>query len=70
MMKEFEDPIKKRDAAYEFISKAENIDYRAKIWFERPPYHMRFLKSWTTGREEGYVGHREREDNDHLQWAE
>ena len=52
MIREFSDPIKKHEANYEYMSKAERIDHRAKIWFERPPYHLYECQSWTTRRDE------------------
>ena len=33
------------DLMYEIMSKAKIIDTMAKITFERPPYHCRFLES-------------------------
>lgn len=31
-------PIDPKAAKHEMMSKAERIDYRAKVWFERPAY--------------------------------
>lgn len=62
----FDDPLKKKQAAYEMASRAELTNYMAKIRFKRMPYYMQFLESWTTGKEgnyessgtEGVDGHR------------
>lgn len=50
----FEDPIRKKQQAYEMASRAELTNYMAKIRFKRMPYYMPFLESWTTGREVDY----------------
>lgn len=52
MFGEFDRPINAKEAFYYAASKAEQTDHRARICWERPPYHMRFLKSWTTNRKE------------------
>lgn len=50
----FNDPVKKKQAAYEMASRAELTNLRAKIWFDRPPFYMPYLESWTTGKEKEY----------------
>ena len=51
-MLNFDAVIDNRKAAYGLMSKAELTDVNAKAWFRTPPYYMRDLKSWTTGKEE------------------
>lgn len=48
----FEESINQRRANYNIMSKAELTNRRAKAWFQTPPYYMRDLKSWTTGKED------------------
>lgn len=50
----FNDPVKKKQAAYEMASRAELTNLRAKIWFDRPPFYMPYLESWTTRKERNY----------------
>lgn len=68
MIGEFLDPIKKREAAYEYISKEEVVDWRARISFKRPPYHLFFCESWTTRREEYDESYRDTRDCSENQW--
>lgn len=51
-MGEFNRPVNAREAFYFAASKAEQTDYYAKLRWNRPPYYMQFLKSWTTNRRE------------------
>lgn len=53
-MLNYDDPLKKKQAAYEMASRAELTNYMAKIRFKRMPYYMPFLESWTTGKEVDY----------------
>lgn len=53
-MLNFNDPINKKQAAYEMASRAELINIMAKVRFDRPPFYMRYLDSWTTGKEREY----------------
>ena len=48
---DFRDPLKKKQAFYAMACKEVNRDIVAKAKFDEPPYHMRFLKNWTTKRE-------------------
>lgn len=67
----FEESINQRKANYNIMSKAELTNRRAKAWFQTPPYYMRDLKSWTTGKEEKEdERHRDRELHDNIQWDE
>ena len=64
----FERPLDNRKAAYGLMSKAELTNKDARAWFRTPPYYMRDLKSWTTGREEEEdERHRDRELHDNIQ---
>lgn len=67
----FERPLDNRKAAYGLMSKAELTNKDARAWFRTPPYYMRDLKSWTTGREEEEdERHRDRELHDNIQGDE
>ncbi len=64
----FERPLDNHKAAYGLMSKAELTNKDARAWFRTPPYYMRDLKSWTTGREEEEdERHRDRELYDNIQ---
>lgn len=67
----FERPLDNRKAAYGLMSKAELTNKDARAWFRTPPYYMRDLKSWTTGREEEEdERYRDRELHDNIQGDE
>ena len=61
---EFLKPVKKQEANYEYMAKTELVDYRARICFERPPYHLFDCLSWTTRREEYDESFRDSGDNE------
>lgn len=52
MIGDFESTVSSKQAFYYAASKAEQTDAMARIWWKRPPFHMQFLNSWTTNREE------------------
>lgn len=52
MIGEFDKPVKAKQAFYEMASRAEQVNRKAKLRFQRPPYYMYFLESWTTKRED------------------
>ena len=47
----FDKPIDRKKAFYRMLAKAKDRDIVAKARFDRPPYYMQFLSSWTTGKE-------------------
>ena len=51
-----DNPVDIKKAKHEMMSKAEWIDYRAKVWFERPAYGI------YQGRREEDVSNREADD--------
>lgn len=48
---EFNDSLTKKQAFYAVASKESLVEHKAKIFYNRPPYYMKFLNSWTTRRE-------------------
>ena len=48
---DFKSPVKRKQAFYSMASKEKNRDIVAKAKFDRPPFYMQYLESWTTGKE-------------------
>lgn len=48
---DFSDSLTKKKAFYLVASKEKLVEHKAKIEFNRPPYYMKFMNSWTTRKE-------------------
>lgn len=41
---EFDSPISRKNAFYAMASKAQLVEHKAKLAFEREPYYLKFMK--------------------------